>query len=94
MTVFGWSRRFAQYRPVTDVPERVRRTEVWYWCSLAAGTVLMMAGVVLFTRDDRSAMGLFLAMCGVAQIAIVKIWAHIRLATYQIILELQARDRN
>ena len=28
-----------------------------------------------------------------AQIAIVKIWAHILLATYQIILELQARDR-
>lgn len=93
MTLFGWSGKFEKYRPVTNVPERVRRTEVWYWCSLAAGTILMLVGIVLFSRDDRSAMGLFLALCGVAQIAIVKIWAHIRLATYQVILELQARDR-
>ena len=38
--------------------------------------------------------GMFLALGGAIDIALVKLWAHIRLATYQIILELRLRDGN
>jgi hypothetical protein len=50
---------------------------------LSVGIALMATSQSLF--------GLFLAVSGVVNIALVKLWAHIRLATYQIILELQAR---
>jgi hypothetical protein len=93
MSLVGWSRKYEQYRPVTDVPERVRKTEVWYWCSMAGAVAFLVAGLVLLAQGRMAMLGLFLAVSGVVDIALIKIWAHIRLATYQIILELQARDR-
>jgi hypothetical protein len=44
-------------------------------------------------RSTPSPFGLFLALGGVVDIALVKVWAHIRLATYQVIMELQLRDK-
>lgn len=94
MSLIGWSRKFEQYKPITDVPERVRKTEIWYWCSFVMGIVILVTGVVMMQHPAQSTVGLFLAICGVVDIALIKLWAHIRLATYQIIMELQARDRN
>ena len=92
MSLIGWSKKFEQYQAITDVPERVRKTEAVYWCSLIAGVLIMVAGILMMLSTN-SLFGLFLALCGVIDIALVKIWAHIRLATYQIIRELQARDK-
>ena len=93
MSLMGWSRKFEAYQAVTDVPARVRKTEAWYWCSLAVGILLLLAGVGMMQQSPQALVGLFLAICGVVDIALVKVWAHIRLATYQIIMELQLRDK-
>ena len=90
MSLIGWSKKFENYQVIGDVPEQVRRTEVWYWCSIAAAALVMIAGVIVMARSQ-SPFGLFMALSGAVDIALVKLWAHIRLATYQIILELQAR---
>ena len=88
MSLPGWSKQFENYQAIADVPERVRKTEIWYWCSLAAAVLIMMSGIIMmFTSQPL--FGLFLAVSGVVDIALVKLWAHIRLATYQIILELR-----
>jgi len=91
MSLTGWSKSFENYQAVADVPERVRKTEQWYWCSLVAALLILLAGIAMMNATQ-SLFGLFMAISGVADIALVKLWAHIRLATYQIILELQARD--
>jgi hypothetical protein len=93
MKLTGWSRGFENYQAITDVPARVRKTETWYWCSFAVGVALLLAGLGLMTQSATAIAGLFLAVCGVVDIALVKLWAHIRLATYQIILEIQAREK-
>jgi cytochrome b subunit of formate dehydrogenase len=92
MSLIGWSKKFEQYQALTDVPERVRKTEAVYWCSLIAAVLIMVAGIIMMFSSN-SLFGLFLAIVGTIDIALVKIWAHIRLATYQIIMELQARDK-
>ena len=93
MSLIGWSRKFEQYKPITDVTERVRKTEICYWCYLAAGIIILVVGIVMMRYDAQSMVGLFLALSGVVDIALIKLWAHIRLATYQIIMELQSRDK-
>lgn len=92
MNLIGWSKKFEQYQAIPDVPERVRKTEAVYWCSLVAAVLIMVAGIMMMFSSN-SLFGLFLALGGAIDIALVKIWAHIRLATYQIIMELQARDK-
>jgi hypothetical protein len=93
MSLVGWSRKFEHYQAVTDVPERVRKTEICYWCWLAVSILVLLAGIGMLARSGQSQVGLLLAVCGVVDIALIKLWAHIRLATYQIIMELQVRDK-
>ena len=93
MSLIGWSRKFEQYQAITDVPARVRKTEVWYWCSLSAAVLIMVAGIIMMLSSN-SPFGLLLALGGFVDIALVKIWAHIRLATYQIIMEIHATHNN
>lgn len=93
MSLIGWASKFENYQLIRDVPERVRKTEVMYWWCLGAAVVMMLAGLAMMCSACGSSLGLFLAIGGAVDIALIKIWAHIRLATYQIIMELQARDR-
>lgn len=93
MSLVGWATKFENYQVIRDVPERVRKTEVMYWWCLGAAVVMMLAGLAVMCSACCSPFGLFLAIGGAMDIALIKIWAHIRLATYQIIMELQARDR-
>ncbi len=92
MSLIGWSRKFEAYQQV-DIPARVRRTEAIYWSALAGAIAIMIAGIIIM-GTSRSPFGMFLALGGAIDIALVKLWAHIRLATYQIILELRLRDGN
>ena len=92
MNLTGWSKSFENYQAIADVPERVRKTERWYWCSLCAAVLIMLAGIAMMVTSQ-SLFGLFLALSGTVDIALVKLWAHIRLATYQMILELQLRGQ-
>lgn len=93
MSLIGWSRKFEQYQAITDVPAQVRKTEIWYWCSFTVGIALLLAGVGMMSKSSQSLVGLLLALCGVVDIAVIKLWAHIRMATYQIIMEMQLRQK-
>jgi hypothetical protein len=93
MSLIGWSKTFEDYKPV-DVLEGVRKTEKTFWCSLLSGIALLVAGGIMMTSSfQHGVAGLFLAIAGVVNIALVKIWAHIRLATYQTILELRMKNK-
>lgn len=91
MNFIGWSKEFEDYEKV-DVLSRVRRTETMYWCALVAALLIMVSGIIMM-GTSRSPFGIFLALGGAIDVALVKLWAHIRLATYQIILELRLRDK-
>jgi hypothetical protein len=92
MSFIGWSKKFEAYEKV-DVPARVKKTETMYWCALTGAIAVMVAGIIMM-GTSRSQFGVFLALGGAIDIALVKLWAHIRLATYQIILELRLRDED
>ncbi len=91
MSLIGWSKKFENYEAV-DVPSRVKKTERIYWCSMLGAVAILIAGVLML-YSNHSNFGLFLALGGAVDIALIKLWAHIRLATYQIILELRMRDK-
>jgi hypothetical protein len=93
MSLTGWSQKFEPYRAIDNVPERVRTTEAWYWCGLAFSIILLVIGIGMMLAFPQSPFGLFLGVCGAVDIALMKLWAHIRIATYQIIMELQLRDK-
>jgi hypothetical protein len=93
MSIIGWSKKFEDYKPV-DVLAGVRKTENTFWCSLLSGIALLVAGAMMMRSSFQySTAGFFLAVAGVINITLVKIWAHIRLATYQIILELRLKEK-
>jgi hypothetical protein len=91
MRMIGWSKKFENYEKV-DVPSRVKKTETMYWCALAGAICVMVAGIFVM-GTSQSPFGVFLAIGGAIDIALVKLWAHIRLATYQIIMELRLSDK-
>jgi hypothetical protein len=91
MSLIGWSKKFEEYERV-DVTARVKKTEQMYWCALVGAICIMVAGIFMMGTSP-SPFGVFLAIGGAIDIALVKLWAHIRLATYQIILELRLRDK-
>lgn len=93
MALVGWSQKFESYQAITDVPARVQKLEIRYWCWLAFSIVLLLIGVGVMAACPQSPFGLFLAVGGVVDIALIKLWAHIRLATYQVIMEMQLREK-
>ncbi len=91
MSLIGWSKKFEEYQAI-DIPSRVKKTETMYWCALAGAIAIMVAGIIMM-GTSQSPFGIFLALGGAIDIALVKLWAHIRLATYQIIQELRLKDK-
>jgi UPF0716 family protein affecting phage T7 exclusion len=91
MNLVGWSKRFRDYEKM-DVPSRVARTEKAFWTIILGGVILMVAGVLVMMKSfQHGILGLVLLLAGVVGISLVTIWAHIRLALYEIILEMRLR---
>ena len=88
----AWSRKFEKYEAITDVPARVRKTEVFYWCGFLAGVAVVVWGLWMMMQPNRWPVGMFLSVVGLICIAFIKLWAVIRLSTYTIIMEIQLRD--
>ncbi|MFH0909498.1 MAG: hypothetical protein V1929_12130 [bacterium] len=94
MRLMGWSKEVESYHAIQDVPARVRKTEIAYWCFLFMGVAILVQGLFMMHRDTHAPWGLFLALSGIVQIALIKLWVHIRLAMYQIILEMREMRKN
>jgi predicted exporter len=96
MKLFNWAEAFEERRIYQDIPAKVRRTETGYWLFMPLTIVVTVAGLVFMMTSPsndlkRMLLGLFVAVDGVVACALVKIWAHIRLAQYWIIWDSQNR---
>lgn len=94
MKLATWAKAFEDGEYVGDIPAQVRELEVRYWVWLAVSASVFLCGCFLIVNAPEAyprqmVIGLFLGVDGAVAIAAVKIWAHIRLAAYQILRELQ-----
>jgi predicted membrane channel-forming protein YqfA (hemolysin III family) len=90
MRIFNWAEAFKETPTCDDILKRVRKVEIQYWIYLVISVLIAIAGINMMMEASDSdlkevAMGLFLAIAGIIQIALIKLWAHIKLTTYFII---------
>ena len=94
MKLFNWAARFEEQKTCEDILGRVRKTEIIYWIYMAVLVVLTLCGIDLLKNSDGTRemlFGLFLALVGVINIVLIKLWAHVRLVMYYIIWDRQNR---
>ena len=94
MKLATWAKAFEDGSYVGDIPAEVRELEVRYWVWLAVSAGVFLCGCFLMVSAPdgfprQMFIGLFLGVDGAVAIAAVKIWAHIRLAAYQVLRELR-----
>ena len=90
----SWAKAFEDGGYAGDIPTEVRELEIRYWVWLTVSAAVFLCGsfLIVSAPDGHSKLmfiGLFLGVDGAVAIAAVKIWAHIRLAAYQVIRELR-----
>lgn len=96
MRFFNWAEAFKETPTCDDILARVRRTEITYWIFLVISVLIVIGGATAIreaTEGDikEHAWGLFVAIVGIVNVAVMKLWAHIRLTTYFIIWDRQNR---
>ena len=99
MRFFNWAESFKENPTCEDVLNKVRKMEVIYWIFLLLSVFIAIAGANLIQNAPENdlkqhAWGLFLAIVGIVNIVVIKLWAHIRLTMYFIIWDSQNRIEN
>ena len=87
MRFFNWAETFKETPTCDDILKKVRKTEILYWIYLLLSVFIAIGGANLIQnapQDDlkQHAWGLFLAIVGIVNVAVIKLWAHIRLTMY------------
>ena len=96
MRYFNWAESFKEQPTCEDILKKVRKIETLYWIFLLLSVFIAIWGVSIMisapTNNSKDVFfGLFLAIDGVIQIALIKIWAHIKLSMLRIIWDSQNR---
>ncbi len=96
MSFFNWAERFKETPTCDDILKRVRKTEILYWFWLVLSVCLAVWGYSILNNapEDnlkRHAIGLLLAIVGIVNVAVIKLWAHIMLTMYFIIWDRENR---
>jgi len=96
MRFFNWAESFRETRTLEDIPAKVQKLETQYWLWMAFSILVFLFGFMILVfapgRDMKSQLiGLFIAIDGGLYWVVIKIWVHIRLATYRIIWDAQNR---
>jgi hypothetical protein len=96
MRFFNWAEGFEKTPTCEDILKRVTKTEITYWIFLALSVFIALWGInTIISAPENSlkqhAMGLFLALTGIINVAVMKLWAHIRLTMYFIIWDRKNR---
>ncbi|MHC5061675.1 MAG: hypothetical protein ACYTFK_11405 [Planctomycetota bacterium] len=99
MRIFNWAERFKEQPTCDDVLKKVRKTETVYWIYVVIFILVGLHGLNTMLQAPEGnlkehVMGLFLALFGLIQITLMKIWAHIRLAMLYQIWDSQNRLEN
>ena len=96
MRFFNWAESFKQTRTCDDILKRVRKTEIVYWVFLVLSVCIAIWGYCILQNAPEDnlkqhAIGLFLAVVGIVNVAVIKLWAHIILTMYFIIWDSKNR---
>lgn len=96
MRFFNWAKGFEEQPTCEDILKKVKKTEITYWVYMAIFVVIAIYGITTFQNapaDDlkQHVAGSFWGLFAMINIAVMKIWAHIRLTTYYIIWDSQNR---
>ncbi len=96
MRLFNWAESFKETPTCDDILKKVRKTEITYWIFLSLSVFITLWGLnIIFNAPDdnlkQHAIGLFLGIVGIVNVAVMKLWAHIRLTTYIIIWDRKNR---
>ena len=89
MKPFGLAKQFEAYEQMSDIPARAKRTEMIQWIGTLFGSVLFLISADMMLRPGQDLFGLSGLLVTFIFIVYVKLWAHIRIVTYQIIKEIQ-----
>ena len=87
---FNWAQKFKETPTCDDILKRVRKTEILYWISLVLSVCIAIWGWNILNDAPENSLkqhsiGLLLAIVGIVNVAVTKLWAHIRLTMYFII---------
>lgn len=94
MKMFNWAARFEEQKTCEDILGRVRKTEIMYWVYMIVLIAITLSGLhsLMHSAGTRAMLfGLFMALVGIINIALIKLWAHVRLVMYYIIWDSQNR---
>ena len=96
MRFFNWAERFKQTPTCDDILKRVRKTEILYWIFLVLSVCIAIWGYSILKNAPEDnlkqhAIGLLLAIVGIVNVAVIKLWAHIILTMYFIIWDSKNR---
>ena len=96
MRFLNWAQAFEEQPTCDDILKRVRKTETAYWIFMAVSVLIAIWGIDIILTAPKGElkqliMGLFMGIVGVVNIAVIKLWAHIRLTMYFIIWDRQNR---
>ena len=96
MRLFNWAESFKETPTCEDILNKVQKTETVFWIWLLLSVIFLVLGItiVLVAPADSfklHCIGLFLAIDGCINVALLKIWAHIRLAMYRILWDRENR---
>jgi len=90
MKFINWAENFKEKPTCDDILKKVRKTEITYWIFQVVCVIITFKGFFILSKTPESdleqrAIGLFLLLIGVTHIAVMKLWAHIKLTMYYII---------
>jgi hypothetical protein len=96
MRIFNWAASFESQKTCDDILGRVRKTEITYWIYVLILAAVTLQGMNMMGNADPTdtktmLIGLFVALIGIINISMMKLWAHIRLVMYYIIWDSQNR---
>jgi hypothetical protein len=96
MRFFNWAKVFEEQPTCKDIPAKVRKTEIQYWIFLIIFVVILLQGYEQITSAPEGQLkahciGVVLAMAGLIGIALIKIWAHLKLMMLYMMWDQQNR---
>ena len=96
MRLFNWAESFKEQPTCEDILKRVKKAEIKYWIFLVLSIAITLWGINIVTNAPENnpkeyTIGLILAIAGLINIALIKLWAHIILTTYFIIWDSKNR---
>jgi len=96
MRLFNWAQSFKETPTCDDILKRVRKTEILYWVFLVLSISIAICGYNILNNAPEDnmkqhAIGLFMAIVGIVNVAVIKLWAHIIMTMYFIIWDSKNR---